>query len=69
MRSSVRLDPNPCVVKMPKRNVYRAEIEAFSDAVLRDREPPVAGEAGLISQRILEAVYRSGATGKRKRIR
>ena len=54
---------------MPKRNVYRAEIEAFSDAVLRDWEPPVSGEEGLINQRILEAVYRSGATGKRKRIR
>jgi predicted dehydrogenase len=44
-------------------NMYRAEIEAFSAAVLSGRPVPVDGEAGLRSQRILAACYESARQG------
>ncbi len=48
----------------PPVNPYRAEIEAFSRAVLEDSEPPVSGEDGLASQRVLAACYESATTGR-----
>ncbi len=45
-------------------NMYRAEIEAFSRAILSGTPPPVGAEAGLSSQRILAACYESAATGR-----
>lgn len=41
-------------------NMYAKEIEAFSSALLQGKEPPVNGRNTLISQRIIEAVYRNG---------
>jgi predicted dehydrogenase len=46
-------------------NMYRAEVEAFAKAVLDDTEPPVDGEAGLWSQKVLAACYESASTGRR----
>jgi len=46
-------------------NMYRAEVEAFSRAVLEDSAPPVGGELGLWSQKVLAACYESAATGQR----
>ncbi len=43
-------------------NMYRAEIEAFSQAVLDDTEPPVGGGPGLWSQKVLAACYESSRT-------
>ena len=51
----IELSPEPV-------NMYRAEIEAFSQAVLEDADPPVDGEAGLWSQRVLDACYESART-------
>ena len=45
-------------------NMYRAEVEAFSAAVLGDTPPPVSGGDGLRSQCILAACYESAATGR-----
>jgi predicted dehydrogenase len=45
-------------------NMYRAEVEAFSQAVLDNTEPPVDAEVGLWSQRVLAACYESAATGR-----
>ncbi len=45
-------------------NMYRAEVEAFSQAVLDDAAPPVDGEAGLRIQSVLAACYASARTGK-----
>ncbi len=44
-------------------NMYRAEVEAFAQAVLDNTEPPVDGEIGLWSQRVLSACYESARTG------
>ena len=46
-------------------NMYRAEVEAFSQAVLDDTEPPISGQDGLHSQIVLAACYESARTGTR----
>ena len=43
-------------------NMYRAEIEAFGQAVLERREPAVGAEAGVRSQKVLTACYESART-------
>lgn len=45
-------------------NMYRAEVEAFSRAVLDDTAPPVDGEAGLWIQKVLAACYESARSGR-----
>ncbi len=45
-------------------NMYRAEVEAFSQAVLDDTDPPVGADLGLWSQKVLAACYESAATGR-----
>ncbi len=47
----------------PPVNMYRAEVEAFAQAVLDNTDPPVDGEIGLWSQRVLFACYQSAGTG------
>ena len=46
-------------------NMYRAEIEEFSQAVLDGREPANNARIGLQSQRLLAACYESARTGSR----
>jgi predicted dehydrogenase len=53
------------VIDPPPVNMYRAEVEAFSRAVLENTPPPVSGEEGLWSQKVLEACYESARTGVR----
>lgn len=52
----IAITPNPV-------NMYRAEVEAFAQAVLDDAEPPVPAEDGLWSQRVLAACYESAKKG------
>ncbi len=47
----------------PPVNTYRAEVEAFSRAVQENTPPPVPGEDGLWSQKVLAACYESARTG------
>jgi len=51
----VRIAPEPV-------NMYRAEVEAFSQAVLDNTTPPLDGELGLWNQKVLAAAYESAAT-------
>lgn len=45
-------------------NMYRAEVEAFSQAVLDDTAPPVDGECGVRIQKVLAACYESARMAK-----
>jgi len=45
-------------------NMYRAEIEEFSQAILDGRPTTIGGEIGLRSQKILSACYESARIGK-----
>ena len=49
-------------------NGYQREIEAFAEAIEKDSEPPISGEDGLWSQKIVLAAYKSAKTGKRIKI-
>ena len=46
-------------------NMYRAEVEAFSQAVLGGTPPPVGGGDGCWSQKVLAACYESAKIGAR----
>ncbi len=46
------------------RNMYEGEISAFADAALHDTDPPIPGEDGLWSQKLVAAVYESAETGE-----
>ncbi len=46
-------------------NMYRAEVEAFSKALLEGAAPPISGEDGCWSQKVLAACYESARTGAR----
>ena len=41
------------------------EIRLYCNAVERNEEPPVPGEAGLHAQAVIDAIYESGRTGRR----
>ncbi len=45
-------------------NIYRAEIEEFSQAILDGRQTTIPGELGLRSLKIIEACYESAKTGR-----
>ena len=44
-------------------NLYRAQIEAFSQAILTDTPPPVSGHDGAWNVRVLQACYESARSG------
>ncbi len=50
------------------RNMYQEEIESFAEAVINDTDPPMDGEEGVWSQRVVEAVYQSAEAGERVRV-
>jgi len=45
-------------------NIYRGEIEEFSQAILHGRPTTISGEVGLRSQKILSACYESARSRK-----
>jgi len=45
-------------------NMYRAHIEAFCAAIESNAEPPISGEDGLWSHKVIDACYASARTGK-----
>jgi predicted dehydrogenase len=48
----------------PVVNMYRAHIEAFCAAVEAGQDPPITGEDGLWSHRVIEACYEAARTGR-----
>lgn len=49
-------------------NMYRAEVEAFAQAVIDDTAPPVSGEDGRWGQQVLAACYESAKNGRKIRL-
>ncbi len=49
----------PVEIKVEFGNMYTKEIEAFSNAVILDTEPPVNGKDTIINQKIIDAVYKN----------
>lgn len=57
--SQIRNVGNGVRIEVSLVNMYKEEIEAFSRAIERDETPPVPGEIGLWSLKVIEACYRS----------
>ena len=51
------------LITPPVVNMYQAHIEAFCAAVENDTEPPVSGEDGLWSHKVIDACYEAARTG------
>jgi len=54
--------------RLPKVKAHTAEIEAFVEAVRSDTPVPIPGEEALMVTEILDAIYKSAATGREVRI-
>ncbi len=63
-----RAEGGGLVIAPPPVNMYRAEIEAFSQALLDRRKTTESALAGLRSQMVLAACYRSAKTRREVRI-
>ena len=49
---------------LPKgENTHEIETRKFVDCILKDTEPPVTGEQGLVIQKIMDAIYASADAG------
>jgi predicted dehydrogenase len=48
----------------PKRDQFAAELDYFARCIRNDREPEPSGREGLADVRVIEALYRSAATGR-----
>ncbi len=55
-------------IKPKPINTYQAEIEEFSNAILKKRTPANNAELGLQSQKVIAACYLSAKTGKAVKI-
>ena len=44
--------------------MFAAQLDHLADSVASGREPIVSGEEGLRDLRVIEAIYRSAATGR-----
>ena len=51
-------------IKPEPVNLYKAEVEEFSSAILQERKPANSAELGTMSQTILSACYESAKSGK-----
>ncbi len=51
------------IIEPPVVNIYQAHIQAFCDAIAQDTPPPIPGEEGLWSHKVIEACYESARTG------
>lgn len=45
-------------------NLYTKEVDAFVDAVINDKTPPITADDAIKAQRIVEAAYESANNGK-----
>jgi predicted dehydrogenase len=58
-------DEDPSEVIEPDAvNIYAAHVDAFCEAVENDTEPPITGEDGIWSHKVIEACYESAKTGE-----
>lgn len=57
-----RSETGGIIISPAPANMYRAEVEVFAQAIIDGTDPPVDGEAGLWSQRVIEACYESART-------
>jgi predicted dehydrogenase len=60
---------NVTPVDLPKIDGYSEEVRVFAEAIRKGLPSPIPGEQGLIATAILDAIYRSGETGKEEPVK
>jgi len=55
-------------INLPSVNTYELELREFFDAIIQDRDPLVTGEQALMTQQILDGVYKSSDLGREIKI-
>lgn len=68
LRQQVTVDGQTEEKSFPKHDQFGAEIEAFSESVLKKRKLEPTGEEGLADLRIIEAIFQSDAEGRAVRL-
>jgi predicted dehydrogenase len=61
--AQARDDAGEQIIEPPVVNIYEAHIQAFCDAIAKDTPPPIPGEDGIWSHKVIEACYESARTG------
>jgi glucose-fructose oxidoreductase len=59
IKLEIKIGEKSRVRKFPKRDQFAAEIEYFSDCIVKNREPEPNGLEGLADVRVVEAIYQS----------
>jgi predicted dehydrogenase len=60
----VREEAGEQVLEPTPVNIYQAHIDAFCEAITNDTQPPIPGEEGIWSHKVIEACYEAARTGK-----
>jgi glucose-fructose oxidoreductase len=68
LKQMVTIDGETEEKSFPKSDQFGAEIEAFSEYVLNNKEPEPSGAEGLADMRVIDAIFRSDATGRAIRL-
>ena len=56
------VEAHEAFIEPPEVNVYRSHIQAFCDAITNGTPPPIPGEEGVWSHKVIAACYKSVAT-------
>ncbi len=59
IRLHITIDEKTRVRNFPKRDQFAAEVEYFSECILKNKEPEPSGFEGLADVRVVEAIYQS----------
>ncbi len=68
LRHKLTIDGESSERRFAKRDQFAPELLYFSDCVLLNRDPEPSAEEGLADVRIIQALYRSAASGKAERL-
>ncbi len=68
LKQSVTIDGETSEKSFPRQDQFGGEIEAFSECILNNKEPEASGFEGLADMRIIDAIFRSDATGRAVRL-
>ncbi|HWA28774.1 MAG TPA: Gfo/Idh/MocA family oxidoreductase [Lacunisphaera sp.] len=68
LRQQVTIDGKTEEKTFPKVDQFGAEIEAFSECILKNKEPEPSGMEGLADLRVIDAIFRSAETGRSIRL-
>jgi glucose-fructose oxidoreductase len=64
LKQTVTIDGKTEEKTFPRNDQFGGEIEAFSECILRNREPEASGFEGLADLRVIDAIFRSETTGR-----